>query len=63
MIVKLELPGGMEWSEEVSNPRVGISIRLVRGYSIKDNQKYTRLDVLGGIKTIRPEFACRIASN
>lgn len=63
VIVKLELPGGMEWSEEVSNPRVGISIRLVRGYSIKDNQKYTRLDVLGGVKTIRPEFACRIASN
>ena len=63
VIVKLELPGGMEWSEEVSNPRVGISIRLVRGYSIKDNQKYTRLDVLGGVKTIRPEFACRICSN
>lgn len=63
VIVKLELPGGMEWSEEVSNPRVGISIRLVRGYSIKDNQKYTRLDVLGGIKTIRPEFACRICAN
>lgn len=63
VIVKLELPGGMEWSEEVSNPRVGISIRLVRGYSIKDNQKYTRLDVLGGIKTIRPEFANRIAAN
>lgn len=63
VIVKLELPGGMEWSEEVSNPRVGISIRLVRGYSIKDNQKYTRLDVLGGVKTIRPEFAARICSN
>ncbi len=63
VIVKLELPGGMEWSEEVSNPKVGISIRLVRGYSIKDNQKYTRLDVLGGIKTIRPEFACRICAN
>lgn len=63
VIVKLELPGGMEWSEEVSNSKVGISIRLVRGYSIKDNQKYTRLDVLGGIKTIRPEFAARICSN
>ena len=63
VIVKLELPGGMEWSEEVSNPRVGISIRLVRGFDIKSNQKLTRLDVLGGVKTIRPEFACRIASN
>lgn len=63
VIVKLELPGGMEWSEEVSNPRVGISIRLVRGFDIKSNQKLTRLDVLGGVKTIRPEFACRICSN
>ena len=63
VIVKLELPGGMEWSEEVSNPRVGISIRLVRGFDIKDNQKYTRLDVLGGVKVVRPEFACRICSN
>ncbi len=63
VIVKLELPGGMEWSEEVSNPRVGISIRLVRGYDIRSNQKLTRLDVLGGVKTIRPEFACRICSN
>lgn len=63
VIVKLELPGGMEWSEEVSNPKVGISIRLVRGFDIKDNQKYTRLDVLGGVKLVRPEFCARICSN
>jgi len=63
VIVKLELPGGMEWSEEVSNPKVGISIRLVRGFDIKDNQKYTRLDVLGGVKLVRPEFLARICAN
>lgn len=63
VIVKLELPGGMEWSEEVSNPKVGISIRLVRGYDIKSNIKLTRLDVLGGVKTIRPEFGCRVCAN
>lgn len=61
-IVKQELPGGMEWSELVSDPKTGMSARLVRGYSITDNQKYTRFETLGGWKTIRPEFACRICS-
>jgi hypothetical protein len=59
--VKQELPGGMEWSEFASNPKAGLWIRLVRGYSIQDNKKYTRFDVLGGVKTIRPELACRIS--
>lgn len=59
-IVKQELPGGMEWSEFAANPKQSLWIRLVRGYSILDNKKYTRFDVLGGVKTIRPELACRI---
>lgn len=62
VIAKLEKPGGMEWSEEVSNPRVGLSIRLVRGYDIRSNRKYTRLDVLGGWAAPRPEMGCRVAS-
>jgi len=62
-IVNLETPGGMEWSEKISSPSKGYSIRLIRGYSIQDNRKLTRLDVLGGWKTTRPELACRIASN
>ena len=60
VIARLEKPGGMEWSEEVSNPRIGLSVRLVRGYSIEKNRKYTRLDVLGGWKTLRPEMAVRV---
>ncbi len=62
-IVNLETPGGMEWSEKVSSPTKGYSIRLIRGYSIEKNRKLTRLDVLGGWKTTRNELACRIASN
>lgn len=61
VVARLEKPGGMEWSEEVSNPRIGLSVRLIRGYSIEKNRKYTRLDVLGGWKTLRPELACRVA--
>lgn len=60
VVARLEKPGGMEWSEEVSNPRIGLSVRLVRGYSIEKNRKYTRLDVLGGWKTLRPELAVRV---
>lgn len=60
VIARLEKPGGMEWSEEVSNPRIGLSVRLVRGYDIRGNMKLTRLDVLGGWATPRPELAVRI---
>jgi hypothetical protein len=61
-IVKQELPGGMEWSEFASNSKAGLWIRLVRGYIIGTNEKLTRLDVLGGVKTIRPELSCRVCA-
>ena len=61
-IVKQELPGGMEWSEFAASAKSGYWIRLVRGYSIQDNKKYTRFDVLGGKKCIRPELAARVCA-
>jgi hypothetical protein len=60
--VNLELPGGLDWSERVTHPKLNLSMRLTRGFDIKENRRYTRLDVLGGWKTTRPEMACRIAS-
>jgi hypothetical protein len=60
VVARLEKPGGMEWSEEVSNPRIGLSVRLVRGYDIRGNMKLTRMDVLGGWATPRPELAVRV---
>jgi hypothetical protein len=60
--VPLELPGGLDWSERVTHPKLGVSMRLTRGFDIKENRRYTRLDVLGGWKTTRPEMACRICS-
>lgn len=60
-IVKQELPGGMEWSEFAANPKAGLWIRLVRGYLMQSNEKGTRLEVLGGIKTLRPELCCRVS--
>jgi hypothetical protein len=60
--VNLELPGGLDWSERVVHPKLGISMRLTRGFDIKENRRYTRLDVLGGWKTTRPEMAVRIGA-
>jgi hypothetical protein len=54
----LEMPGaGVEASRKVMD---GISMRMVTDYDINNDVRPTRLDVLYGFKTIRPELACRI---
>ncbi len=60
--VPMELPGGLDWSERITHPKLGVSMRLTRGFDIKENRRYTRLDLLGGWKTTRPEMAVRIAA-
>ena len=44
-----------------SAPELGMSVRIIDGYDIVNDRKITRLDLLGGWKTIRPELAVRIA--
>tara|TARA_R110001599_G_scaffold163621_2_gene352987 strand:+ start:808 stop:2028 length:1221 start_codon:yes stop_codon:yes gene_type:complete len=57
----LVLPTGVDFAaREVMD---GISMRIVRDYSISADTFITRLDVLYGYKTIRPEMACRIQMN
>lgn len=57
----LVMPQGVDFAaREVMD---GLSMRIVRQYSISNDQFPTRLDVLWGAKTIRPELACRILSN
>lgn len=41
----------------------GVSMRIVRQYDINNDKFPCRLDVLYGFKTLRPQLACRIASN
>lgn len=41
----------------------GLSMRCITGYDISTDAFITRLDILYGYKTIRPELACRILSN
>jgi hypothetical protein len=57
----LILPNGVDFAaREVMD---GISMRIVRQYDINNDKLPTRLDVLYGYKTIRPQLACRILSN
>lgn len=41
----------------------GISMRCVRQYDINNDLMPMRIDILYGYKTIRPQLACRLASN
>jgi hypothetical protein len=57
----LVMPQGVDFAaREVMD---GISMRVVRQYDISNDKFPTRLDILYGFKTIRPELACRILSN
>jgi hypothetical protein len=54
----LVLPTGVDFAaREVMD---GLSMRVVRDYSISDDTFPCRIDILYGFKAIRPELACRI---
>ena len=54
----LLLPQGVDMaSRAVHN---GISLRVVRQYDINNDRMPTRVDVLYGYSTIRPQMGCRI---
>lgn len=56
----LEMPRGVDFAaREVYD---GISLRLVRNYDIVNDKFPCRIDVLFGCKTVRPEWAARVAS-
>lgn len=54
----LEMPKGVDFAaREVYD---GISMRIVRQYSISNDTFPCRIDVLFGCKAIRPQLACRV---
>lgn len=57
----LEMPNSGE-SRRVRMPGIGLSMRLWQDSDIMTDQHPTRSDVIYGFKTVRPEFAVRIAS-
>jgi len=57
----LDMPNGMDFARrEVLD---GISMRVIRGYDINNDMFPTRIDVLYGYKTVRPQFASRLHFN
>lgn len=54
----LELPRGVDFAARENYD--GISLRIVRQYSIDSDQIPCRIDVLYGWKTLYPEWACRV---
>jgi hypothetical protein len=54
----LVMPSGVDFAaREVMD---GISMRVVRQYDINNDKFPTRLDVLYGYKTLRPQLAARL---
>jgi hypothetical protein len=58
----LELPDGVHFAGRASDKQAGLSIRVVRQYTINNDSIPTRLDVLYGWAPLYPELACRVAS-
>jgi hypothetical protein len=57
----LVMPQGVDFAaREVFD---GISMRIVRQYDINQDRLPTRVDVLYGYKTLRPQLACRLGNN
>ncbi len=61
-MVDLLLPGGVVMAGRASSKEAGLSIRVVRQYTINNDAIPTRLDVLYGWAPLYPELACRIAA-
>lgn len=58
----LYVPNGVDMAAKASDPETGLSIRIIRDYSIDSDKAPTRCDVLYGWASLRQELACRIAS-
>lgn len=58
----LELPEGVHFAGRASDKELGLSIRIVRQYTINNDAIPTRLDVLYGWAPLYQELACRITS-
>lgn len=57
----LPLPGGVDMAARAAHKDVGVSIRIVRQYTINNDALPTRADVLYGVAPLYRELACRIA--
>ena len=58
----LELPDGVHFAGRASDKDLGLSLRVIRQYTINNDSIPTRVDVLYGWAPLYPELACRVAA-
>jgi hypothetical protein len=58
----LPLPGGVDMAARAAHKDVGISMRIVRQYTIGNDALPTRIDILYGVAALYRELACRVAA-
>lgn len=58
----LPLPGGVDMAARAAHKDVGVSMRIVRQYTINNDALPTRIDILYGVASMYREFACRVTS-
>lgn len=58
----LEMPQGVHFAGRASDKEVGMSIRIVRQYTINNDSIPARFDVLYGWAPLYQELACRVSS-
>jgi len=59
--VDLENPNGYgAWGGRISSKKLGISMTMARQYDISTTAFKTRIDVLFGVKTVRPQLGVRV---
>jgi len=61
-VADLELPEGVHFAGRASDKDIGLSMRVVRQYTINNDSIPTRVDVLYGWAPLYPELACRVAA-
>jgi hypothetical protein len=61
-MVDLPTPQGVDMAARASDPDLGLSVRIIRDYEFGTDKLGTRVDILYGVKTLREEFACRVAA-
>jgi hypothetical protein len=58
VVLPLAMPDSISWKSRQTMDN--ISIRVIKVYDYEFDDEILRFDILYGLKTIRPEFACRI---
>lgn len=57
----LPLPGGVDMAARAAHKDVGVSMRIVRQYTINNDALPTRIDILYGVASLYRELSCRIS--